>query len=246
MASTTAGNYFGGIVKSGMVLMLDAAKKDSYPRAGTTWYDISGNNFNGTMVNGPVYSSDNGGNIFFDGTDDYINLGDRSEFTYPNGFTFDMFFKPTTITTGNPILEKYGNTGSASAFEYVCGFLNNRFYGWVADANNSGGWRGRYVDNVSSFVTVNQWCHLAFVYDGGVNNSSIKLYINGVQRDNTDFGNLTFVSIRDTTTPLTLSLQNWGLGGPIKGSLGNIRLYNKALTASEVLQNYNALRGRYL
>ena len=65
--------YYGNIVKDGLVLDLDAAKKDSYPGTGTAWNDISGNRNNGTLTNGPTFNSSNGGSIVFDGTNDYIN-----------------------------------------------------------------------------------------------------------------------------------------------------------------------------
>ena len=66
--------YYGNIVKDGLVLDLDAAKRDSYPGSGTFWKDISGGGGNGTLINGPTFSSGNGGSIVFDGVDDYVNI----------------------------------------------------------------------------------------------------------------------------------------------------------------------------
>ena len=64
-----------GIITSGLISALDAADRNSYPGSGTTWTDISGNNNNGTLTNGPTFSSTNGGAIVLDGADDYINTG---------------------------------------------------------------------------------------------------------------------------------------------------------------------------
>ena len=64
--------YYGGIVKDGLILDLDAAKRDSYPSSGTVWNDISGFQNNGTLINGPTFNSSNGGSIVFDGVDDYV------------------------------------------------------------------------------------------------------------------------------------------------------------------------------
>src|SRR6056300_1799187 len=63
--------YYGNIVTDGLVLNLDAARKDSYNRTGTTWNDISGNGNNGTLINGPTFDSEDYGSIVFDGVDDY-------------------------------------------------------------------------------------------------------------------------------------------------------------------------------
>ena len=63
--------YYGGIVKDGLVLNLDAAKTDSYPKIGTAWNDISGNRNNSTLTNGPTFDSRNGGSIVLDGVNDY-------------------------------------------------------------------------------------------------------------------------------------------------------------------------------
>ena len=63
------------IVTQGLVLALDAASNNSYPGSGTTWKDLSGNNNTGTLVNGPTFSSANGGTFILDGSNDYINAG---------------------------------------------------------------------------------------------------------------------------------------------------------------------------
>ena len=65
-------SYYGNIVKDGLVLDLDAAKRDSYPGVGTAWNDISGFRNNGTLVNGPTYNPTNAGSIVFDGASDKV------------------------------------------------------------------------------------------------------------------------------------------------------------------------------
>jgi hypothetical protein len=82
---STTGNWRGpNIVKDGLVLYLDPGSPNSYyNKTSTTIKNISGNNDNGTLVNGPTYNTGSGGNIVFDGVDDYINLGDKD--TSPNG-----------------------------------------------------------------------------------------------------------------------------------------------------------------
>ena len=65
--------YYGNIVKDGLILDLDAAKRDSYPGTGTAWNDISGFQYNGTLTNGPTFNPSNGGSIVLDGANDFIN-----------------------------------------------------------------------------------------------------------------------------------------------------------------------------
>ena len=235
-------NYSPKIVTNGLILYLDAANNRSYPGTGTTWIDLSKNGNNGTLINfgaQTIWNSSNGGSIVFDGSDDYVNMGDNDIFTQPGGFTFDIFYKPTT-TNGNTILEKYQATGN----EYIFGFSGNGLYAWVSD-NTLGGYNGRSVTSVSNYVTVNQWNHLVFVYDGGTVATSCKIYINTVQRDNSDFKGGTFSSIRNTLTPLTIALYNNGLQAPIKGSVGSFKMYNRALSLTEITQNYNATKTRF-
>lgn len=232
------------IVKDGLVLYLDPGSPNSYyNKTGTTIKDISGNGNNGTLINfgsQTVYNPNDGGSIIFDGTDDYINMGDKDTFTQSSGFTFDVFFKPTT-TNGNTILEKYQPGG----LEYIFGFSGDKLYAWVSDNATGGGYRGRFVQTVSSYVTTNQWYQFVFTYDGGNTSSSCKLYINTIQRDDNDFQGGTFNSIKNTTTPLTIALTNSGLGAPIKGSLGTLKMYNRPLTQSEIQQNYNVTKQRF-
>jgi hypothetical protein len=92
-------NYFGGIVTNGLVLDLDAAKLASYPGTGTAWYDISGNNNNGTLTNGPTFSGvDKQASIVFDGVDDYVILP-TNFFNHNAGtpFTVSFWFKTSTF-----------------------------------------------------------------------------------------------------------------------------------------------------
>jgi hypothetical protein len=245
---STVGNWRGAnIVKQGLVLYLDPGSPNSYyNKTNTTIRDISGNGYDGTLTNfgsQTIYNSGSGGNIVFDGSDDYINMGDRDAFTQASGFTFEVYFNPTTLNS-NTIIQKYQATETNIEEEYIFGFTGNRLYGWVYD-NSLGGIRGRSIQNVSSYMSTNQWCNLVFTYDGGTTSSSCKLYINAVQRDDTNFESGTFTSIRNTATPLNIALTNGGLGAPIKGSMGTLRMYNRALTAQEVLQNFNATKSRF-
>lgn len=232
-------NFSPKIVTENLVLYLDAANTKSYPGSGTIWTDLSRGGNIGTLTNGPTFNSSNGGSIVFDGTNQYINLGDKDSFTIPTGFSFDCFFNPNGLS--GSILEKYGNSGTNT--EYVFGFFNNQLYGWVSDTNSSQ-YRGRIVSNLTTYTNSNQWGHFCFIYNGGTLTTSVSLYVNGIKRDNSDFTGGNFTNIKNGSSALTFANANLGLA-IIKGSIGNIRMYNRALSALEVLQNYNATKSRY-
>jgi hypothetical protein len=231
-------------VTNGLVIYLDAANKTSYPGSGTIWYDISGNGNNGTLVNGPTFSSSNGGIFVFDGVNDYVNFGDSNSFTLPGGFSVNIWFKTAAVSfsSASPFLAKY----TSSNYEFVFGIVGNNLYGWVYD-NATNGYRGRYASSISSYTSVGSWNNFTYTYDGGGLTSSSKLYINAIQRDNTDFDNAnTFDTIRNTSSPLNLGDNNIGLGGPINGSVGLINYYNRPLTLGEITQNFYSMNYRYV
>ena len=89
-------SYLGGIVKDGLVLDLDAAKLDSYPKTGTSWKDISGNGNNGTLVNVPTFNSSNGGSIVFDGSNDYVST---NYITNSTAFTYCVWVSQVQLVT---------------------------------------------------------------------------------------------------------------------------------------------------
>ena len=93
--------YYGGIIKEGLVLNLDAAKQASYPKSGTDWYDLSGNTYNATLINGTLFTKDNGGALVFNGIDDYGRIPYNSNFDLSNtDYTLEGWFNSSE--EGNP------------------------------------------------------------------------------------------------------------------------------------------------
>jgi hypothetical protein len=236
-------NYSPKIVTNSLALSIDAANTKSYRGSGTSWTNLTSNNITGTLVNGPTFNSGNGGAIVFDGSNDYVNLGVNSSCYSPTGFTIDAWVKLTSNAGANPILAIYNNSLGYTANEYIFGTTGGRLYGWVYDSINAA-YRGRSV--LTTSITSGVWCNLHMVYDGGITNSSVKLYFNGTQFDTTDFGNVaTFTSIRNNSNPMFIGLTNSGLGGPLNGSMASLKYYTRALSAQEILQNYNAVKTRF-
>ena len=229
-------SYLGGIVKNGLILDLDAAKQDSYPRLGTLWKDISGNGNNGTLTNGPTFNSGNGGNIVFDGVDDYI----RTSFIPTigvNDITYESWFKTGTAQTGAII-----NVRSASAVQFVLVLSNpSGGYGSNLLVYSYDGSLDRGAASTESWVD-NNWHHAVAVHKSEID----VLYVDGILRASV------------TTSPLNINnstiLRIGALGNGVSeypgwffnGTISGAKIYNKALSVSEVLQNYNATKGRYL
>ena len=223
------------IVTDGLVLALDAGNTKSYPGSGTAWTDLIESN-NGTLTNGPTFSSDNGGSIVFDGTNDYINFGSVSDVNFGTGdFAVECWFlddgsapdygglvvngQSGGSDTTSFQLGKRGVSGQTNRIEFVRGEASGSYS--IYDSTNT--------------IQSNTWTHVIATRIG----TTVKLYVNGVEVDSmTDSGSY-------SNTALRVGVNR---GGSIywSGKISNVKLYKgKALTASKVEQNYIALKGRF-
>ena len=216
-------------VTDGLVLALDAANPKSYPGSGTTWSDLSGNGNNGTLVNTPTYSSTNGGSLTFNGSSQYAGTTISSGLS--GSFTFCCFVNVTSITTNGAILASQSSTN----YWAFLGFnpSNNLTFALFDNTNNP-------VAVSSTNVTVGTWCYLVGVRD--IVADTISIFFNGINTG----------SVNDSTTSVP-SYSAFNVGGQTNVAgryanckIGTVQIYNRALSASEVLQNYNALKSRYI
>jgi hypothetical protein len=208
---------FAGIVTDGLVLHLDAGNSTSYPGSGTTWTDLSGNGNTGTLVNGPTYSSANGGSIVFDGANDRIT----SSFATTSGQAVTYagwLYSTETAAT-------YKNFVDSDALSPMIWW--NTFGRIEFDGATSGGF-------TTTPVYRNQWVYVTLAKPSG---SSSALY----------YVNASYVGTAGayTTPAKTPTWFNRGGAEQWKGNCSVIQAYNRALTATEISQNFNALRGRY-
>ena len=208
------------VVTSNLILCLDAANPRSYPGSGTTWTDLSGNGYTGTLFNDPTYSSANGGSIVFDGTYKYITSTIPSPTSMP--ITFEFWINSTTST---PV----GIFDSAPAQTQV---LRNYPAGSIE------WWSSSPV--VSMGLSAGTWYQIVAVYRFDTNRY-IDYYRNG-----------TFISTGTGSTnssfawtTFTIGTINSGSSGNYSGNLSRFSIYNRALSADEIAQNFNAIRGRY-
>ena len=223
-----AGNNGPKIVTRGLVLALDAADKKSYSGSGTAWNDLSGNNNNGTLTNGPTFSSANGGSIVFDGTNDYVNLGTTNLPTGTNSRTINLW----TLLSSNAGLNLfrwifyYGNAANGQAIligvKSTTNLLSVSAYGVGYDI----------VTAIP--LSLNTWYNITSVYNG----TAFLTYLNSSLVDTT---NLTINTVNNTTRIGNRQLDT----DYFNGNVANVTVYNRALSASEILQNFNATRGRF-
>ncbi len=218
-------NYSPKIVTDGLVLYLDAANPNSYVSGSTTWRDISRGGNNGTLVNGPTFNSANGGSIVFDGTNDFISTNFTQTFT--SELTVETWYRGTKI-----IRNHLWNFGSSVANNLYCNFNDTGRTLWVY-------WQGNGTPAIR-FTTINftdsNIHHLVFRHSGSIN----QIYFDGQL-------------LTPQETAGTQTFTGGGVGGSynIAGSPffgGNVytnRIYNRALSQQEILQNYNATKTRF-
>ena len=211
------------IVTSGLLLALDAADKLSYPGSGTTWRNLASNNFNCTLTNGPTFSGANMGSIVYDGADDSgtCNLVTSDA----NNVTMEAWFKATTLP-GSLILYNGNSATSGYGFTHgACGATSTTLYVFFGGLNC----------NVVSYagMTTNVWYQAVYTRTTTPSTSNI-LYINGISRSTNTSSN--------PNAPAGSTLIGHSA---FNGNISIARIYNRALTATEVLQNYNATKNRY-
>ena len=213
---------YEGIVTSGLTLCLDAGFIPSYQGSGTTWYDLGYSGFNGTLTNGPTYSTDGGGTIVFDGSDDYIIVNSGSNILSNVNYTKTAWFYVTNFATNNNIISSNG--GGQHAF-------------WLFGTNKlNAGHNGVWNTVVSTTtLSLNTWYFGAVTFS---TTSGWKLYLNGVQ-EATSVDTTTFTGIGD------LSVGSYWSGNFFTGRISIAQIYNRVLSASEILQNFNAQKSRF-
>ena len=205
------------IVTDGLVLCLDVANTKSYSGSGTTWTDTIGGNV-GTLTNGPTFNSANGGYIAFDGTDDYTSFSSYSQPAYSTSTSFTWYVWVYPLENSNDVV--IGNRGTDSNFTKL---TTNKFE--------------YFNDNVGGAMTLNEWQNICITKNG----TSFTYYKNGS-------------STATETSTITKTSTDFFVGGDPRPSstaecsncrIAAVLVYNKALTAAEVLQNYNVYKKRY-
>ena len=221
-------NHGTNIVKDGLVFYVDAANKQSYPGSGTTWTDLKGA-ANVTLLNGPTFSTDNLGCIVFDGNDDnsqFSNIVSRTANTISAWvYNEDLSQDGTVVGNWGAQFILYMDTGGA-------GDGYRTLY-----STDGAGTKATSSDSINAIQ--NQWQNVVATFSG----TQVKLYV-----DSELVSNSTIFS----STTMKDDSGDWAIGAnqpngvnDFEGKISNVSIYDKALTAQEVTQNYNALKGRF-
>jgi len=218
---------------SSLVLALDASDLNSNNRfQGRNWFDLSGNNNSGSIINGPSLNSDSYGSFNFNGINSYISIANNTILEPPTSLTLECALKIDNITNGSFIIA-YSGDALGSYVKYGYRIQGGLLSGYI----NSNGSIAQILGNA---LTVGTWVYATLTYDG----TSAKTYENGV-----------FVS----SVAITGSMDYNAYGSPyylnigrkakdgayISGSISLVKLYNKSLSAAEVQQNYNQYKTRF-
>lgn len=223
------------IVETNLVLYLDAGNINSYNGVGTTWYDLSTGNHTCTLVNGPVFSSNNGGYFDFDGVYDYGTIPNSSDFYFGTAeFTVEVWAMTEDISEDYQILGGNHNAGIGGGWFFYGDDTN----GTMAFGNTT------QVDDTVFTQSQDTWYHFAVRRDA----NGFDFFRN----NSAGSANLAFNdNIANNNLPLIIgNLHYFGVLGQHdilgwNGRIAQVRAYNRALSDAELTQNYNAHKSRY-
>ena len=228
-----------GIVTSGLVGYWDAGNSASYPRTGNTWTALAGS-ANGTLSNGPTFSAERGGTITTDGSNDVINFGDACDLT--NNGTLCVMARiktlpPNTSTFGTLIVKYQASPARAN---YVINVNSNAIQ---AAFNSTGNWRIANTGQVANDIAANVWIMFGATFEQSGINTVIRLWRNGANFHTATLPN----NISGNSGSLELGgvVVSGSTAEPLHCEYGALLIYNRVLSSTEMLQNFNAFRGRF-
>jgi hypothetical protein len=224
------------IVTNGLVLHLDAGSRKSYVGSGTAWSDLSGNNNSGSLVNTPTFNTANQGCLTFNGTSQLANLP-NSATLQPTVFTISAHVYPSIFNSNQrTIFSSYSQSPNVAGMALqIAG--NNQIRVFVG--NNTGVTNGtNYRDllNTGVQVPVNTWSHITATYDG----ATIRTYYNTVLNSTLGWAGGTAYAAANTASISAVVGAGW-----FQGLISDVQLYNRALSATEITQNYNTFKTRF-
>jgi hypothetical protein len=232
------------IVKNGLVLNLDSSNPVSYPTSGTTWTDLSGNGYHGTLINGPTFDSTSK-SIVFDGTNDYVSCGTQIGNFGTSNFTINFLFKTGEQSAPSTFVAKSIGDGPTSDYGWL---VNNGSDGTnlgfaIASADVNWGTNGSYVIQTSGATINNNTWQMATIV-GDRSQSNVSIYLNGVLRSLKSYVTTTasFTSLGNVTNNKIFAIGSESdissSPFPIEANIEALRIYDRSLSQSEVLQNY--------
>jgi hypothetical protein len=230
------------MIQDGLVLSLDAADRNSYAGSGTAWLDLSGNGNNGTLTNGPTFSSANQGSIVFDGVDDYVT----GSLSSPTVGCISMWINSNSLinsgSTGKTLIHLRWNGVNNSEWYVSVGSLTLLLvdeYITIADVAN--GERTAVADGGS--LLANTWYNLTFNSEAG----KYQIYVNAVPKTQiVAAGGVSTLTNGNRVAMAALVRAPEGVNSLFfDGRISNVQLYSGSLTTAQITQNYNSTKTRF-
>lgn len=223
----------------GNKLSLDAGNPASYPGTGTVWADLSGSGNNGTLVNGVAYSTVNGGVMSFDGVNDYVEILGLINIQNNIPYTISAVFKSENISSSQQII---GNWNTLVSSGWRIDITSSKIRFLVLNSSGSTG----FVVTTNNSLLSNSFYILSISYNGSVNATGYKIYLNGIEQiitvnSNTNIG----VILNNKTTIGASQINTTSYANIFKGKLNDIEIYDYVITPEQVNVNFQSLRTKY-
>ncbi len=220
----------GSGVTSDLKLHLDASNSSSYTGSSTSWLDLSGNSHNGILYDGssiavgPTFVNQDQGILSFDGSNDYINFAGGLPVT--DNLTYEAWVNPSDLAGDFKVILNHDG--------WSTGYVHFQFLGTSLQFALNG-----ESDKYSTFsFSTNTWYQVAAVYSKS--EKSVSFYVNGTFTNTETYGNPP--SISNTG----FKMGSWdGSGRFFSGKMGLVRIYHRALSASEIQTNFNGSKTRF-
>ncbi len=225
------------VITDGLVMNLDAGNLISYIGSGTTWKDLTGTGNNATLTNSPTYNIDRKGYFTLNGSNQQATVTDNASLEPGSGdWTMEAWFN-TAINSGSQcILGKFNGGGASTAVSYSIRLNSTSLFAQIGDGT------GTYINSTMFSFSTNTWYQVVYVYKGG-STKTLETFINGKSKGTVTH---TMNSILNSGNNLYIgSYNNFEYPQTFNGKIGNVKLYKKALSTTEITTNFNALRGRY-
>lgn len=223
-------SYSPKIITDGLVAHIDAGNTKSYPRTGDFLADLSGNGNDAYLINGPIFYDVNKGTIAFDGYDDFVYFGTKFNYTTED-FSMSLWANFYALDTANQGPPLFFN-GSYLDYGYYS-IVNPD--GIIFFCTNQAG--AIQCSTTPAMISINKWYNITFVRSSI---SNVAIYVNG----NFISGN-TGNHISPDSSPQDFILNSYNYYWSGATILSTFSVYNRALSANEVSQNYNSTKGRY-
>ncbi len=231
-------NVTNAIIAAGLVMHLDAGNMSSYPGYGTAWTDISGNSNHGTLQNGVAFTNVNDGAMVFDGVNDYFVTNNNLDLSNTDKLTIQIILK-TASSSAEMVMEHSTDWNSYNAFGIISNNLSNKMQ--ITDHN-----QGYNVSNSVASINNNNWHLFTATTDRSLNAADQNLiYIDGNTANKVNVANLINDNNGNFTSHKLYISTRAGSSLYFNGTIAQVLIYNRVLTAAEIEKNYNAIKLKY-